>query len=179
MRMRIPGGSLIQSVIALGVISIVTAIGAGLLWLIPMVGPLLSIALFGIGVFCLFFLPIALAFDISDQSPEITATIKSEAALKKLSVRHEYFWVIVIINVLFGLTIIGYVVAFVMAHMPCNADIPPQIAEKLQSDKSKKNSASVSLEDKLQEIERLLKKGLITIDEARMRRETILRSSNI
>lgn len=179
MRMRIPGRSLIQSVIALGVISIVTAIGAVLLWLIPMIGQLLSIALFGIGVFFLFFLPIALAFDISDQSPEITAIFKSEPALKKLSVRHEYFWVIVIINVLFGLTIIGYVVAFVMAHMPCNADIPTQIAEKLQSDKSKKNCALVSLEDKLQEIERLLKKGLITIDEARMRRETILRSSNI
>lgn len=51
MRMRIPGRSLIQSVIALGVISIVTAIGAVLLWLIPMIGQLLSIALFGIGVF--------------------------------------------------------------------------------------------------------------------------------
>lgn len=81
MRMRIPGRSLIQSVIALGVISIVTAIGAVLLWLIPMIGQLLSIALFGIGVFFIL-LPIALAFDISDQSPEITAIFKSEPALK-------------------------------------------------------------------------------------------------
>jgi len=82
-------------------------------------------------------------------------------------VRHSNFYAILGINVLFGWTFIGYIIAFVMAHMPCDADIPPNLAVALVSSES-------GIESKLKEIDSLLAKGLINEDEAKTRREKLI-----
>lgn len=132
-KVRMPAGSMISSLGGILLFGIVGALIAGLCCLIPTVGWFLG---FGIACLCgtfIFFYPIAEAANIGDRLAELKKLKKTESDLKDLKVRHQYFWVIVIVNILFGVTFIGWVVAYVMAHMPCDADLSSDVAERIGS----------------------------------------------
>ena len=157
--------SCLQLTIYLPIIALVSAI----LCLLGHVGVILWITVLCILGFVFFFYPIAESIDVSKRIPEIAQAKKENKALAKVYMRHQYFWGIVAVNVLFGATLIGWVIAFIMAHTPCDADVPPEFEEILQPKKQ-------SMEEQLSAVQALVSKGVITEQEGQLRRETIIKN---
>ena len=119
--------------------------------------------------------------------------------LKKDSkIRHPFFWVIVLITIIFGGTLVVWFIALIWAHWPGNVIVPEVILKNLQSeqnfddqqnvepdhiqssDESEKSNFSTetndSIESKIAKINELLNKGLITQEEFDSKKRSILDS---
>jgi Ca2+/Na+ antiporter len=144
----------------------------------------------------IYFIPIKVAADIKDRIPEIAALDKE---LKKGSkIRHPFFWVIVLITIIFGGTLVVWFIALIWAHWPGNVIVPEVILKNLQSeqnfdnqqnvepdhiqssDESEKSNFSTetndSIESKIAKINELLNKGLITQEEFDSKKQSIIDS---
>jgi hypothetical protein len=156
---------------------------------ISVVGWVIS-GLFGL---VLFFYPSIHANDVSERIPEVKALKASDKRLKNTTISHQYFWIIFIVNLLFGATGIAWLVLFFWAHMPGNVTIPDEILEALGDasgeDAPSEDEAvlsgeaglteagqSTELERKLLEVQQLFERGVITESEATLRRESLLKN---
>jgi Ca2+/Na+ antiporter len=175
-RIRVPSASMTRGIMMLLVLTVIAVILMGILYLIPSIGVALALIVLGLYLIILVFYPIIQASDVSDRLPEVVAIKKANKEISDVSIRHQYFWAIVIIDILFGATIIGYVIAFVMAHMPCDADVPALLLEKVNLTETKPPVIPISLEDKIKEVDALVQRKVLSPDEARVRRDNILRS---
>ena len=150
----------------------------------------------GLFFIIIFFIPIHVAADIKDRIPEIAALDKE--LTKDSKIRHPFFWVIVLINIFFGGTLVVWFIALIWAHWPGNVTVPEVILNNLQSeqnfynqqnvdpehiqssDESEKSDSSGesndSIEIKIKEINKLLEKGLITQKEYDSKKQSILDS---
>lgn len=164
-KVRVPGEPLITNVI--GILVIIPIIEMICIFGLSKISAGLGVSLAIIFGITAYLFPVIIADDISERIPEIKAIKSTNENLKKTKVRHPNFYVILGVTVLFGWTFIGYIIAFIMAHMPCDADIPPNLAVALGYSES-------DIESKLKEIDSLLAKGLINVDEAKTRREKII-----
>jgi MFS family permease len=130
-RIRVGQGSLSKSLVALLVGLIIAGALAGLLCLVPGVGGVLAVIVVCLYVLFVLLVPVLESYDVSDRLPELKEARKTNKDLRKISIRHQYFWAILAINILFGVTGVGFVVAFIMAHMPCTVDAPPEVVALL------------------------------------------------
>ena len=144
----------------------------------------------------IFFIPIQVAADIKDRIPEIAALDKE--LTKDSKIRHPFFWVIVLITIFFGGTLVVWIIALIWAHWPGNVTVPEVILKNLQSeqnfdnqqnvepdhiqssDESEKSNFSTetndSIESKIAKINELLNKGLITQEEFDSKKQSIIDS---
>ena len=144
----------------------------------------------------IFFIPIQVAADIKDRIPEIAALDKE--LTKDSKIRHPFFWVIVLITIFFGGTLVVWLIALIWAHWPGNVIVPEVILKNLQSeqnfdnqqnvepdhiqssDESEKSNFSTetndSIESKIAKINELLNKGLITQKEFDSKKQSIIDS---
>lgn len=131
--------------------------------------------LFGLAAF---FYPSLSASDVKDRIPEL----KGVKSLKEEKIRHQYFVIILLINIFFGLTLLGWVVAFLWSLAPGDVRLPPKVqdymegldgeisprprpnAEKTTDADSTSNDARTKSE-KLDEIDALHSSGKITNEE--------------
>ena len=143
----------------------------------------------------LFFLPSVVAHNVSDRIPEIKALKASDERFEKVVIRHEYFWVIFILNLIFGATGLVWLALFFWAHMPGTVTIPQGVMRSLASgvepdhtredtpedvspiaEKPDQPSSTVTpLEERLLEVADLLERGVISVDEAADRRHRLLK----
>lgn len=160
---------------------------------IGVVGWVIS-GLFGVA---LFFFPSVHAFDVSDRIPEVKDLKANDKRFKDVNISHQYFWVIFILNLIFGATGLAWLALFFWAHAPGAVVIPSSVLQALeenasglkQSDQVHADQPSVqtekpevgdmtepasSLEAKLRELNSLVERGLITEAEAKDRRQAIL-----
>ena len=150
----------------------------------------------GLFFIIIFFIPIHVAADIKDRIPEIAALDKE--LTKDSKIRHPFFWVIVLINIFFGGTLVVWFIALIWAHWPGNVTVPGVILNNLQSEQNFYNQQNVdpehiqssdeseksdsygesndSIEIKIKEINKLLEKGLITQKEYDSKKQSILDS---
>ena len=150
----------------------------------------------GLFFIIIFFIPIHVAADIKDRIPEIAALDKE--LTKDSKIRHPFFWVIVLINIFFGGTLVVWFIALIWAHWPGNVTVPEVILNNLQSEQNFYNQQNVdpehnqssdeseksdstgesndSIEIKIKEINNLLEKGLITQKEYDSKKQSILDS---
>ena len=167
--MRVPSKSMGESLVSLALCSIIIAVLASPLCFF---GPK-GLSLFAVAcmliVIIVFLYPIGLVLDVSNRLPEVVKLRSEHKELKKINFHHQYFWAVVIINILFGLTLIGYVIAFVMAHMPCEADVPLGLEPYFQK-------KTPDLEAQLEEVSALVTKGTLSAQEGQIRREAILKN---
>ena len=142
----------------------------------------------------IYFLPSILAYDVSSRIEEIEELRAREGLYKSTVISHKYFWIIFILNIFFAYTGIVWLILFFWAHAPATVIIPDLIATKIKEknqpdleSKSEPNLESNSepdlesksepesvLESKLQEVKNLAEKGLLTEDEASIRRKKII-----
>ena len=137
----------------------------------------------------LLFYPTIVAYDVSGRIDEIEQLRESEGLYKDVVISHPYVWIIFIINLFFSATLIGWFIAFFWAHAPGTVLIPDLIAKKInnlnnQSDNNieksnlekndYKTTEKSDLQSKLEEVEILLKKGLLTKEEASIRRNKLI-----
>lgn len=168
MKIRVTSASMLKSIFTLTILVPLIALLSAIVCLFGSDGFMIWITiLFLLGI-CLFFYPISVALDVSKRIPEISKAKAEHKSLDKISIRHQYFWAIVAINVLFGLTFVGWVVAFIMAHTPCDADLPHEFVDIL-------NPKKPTMEARLTEVQTLVATGVITQEEGSLRRETIIK----
>ena len=126
----------------------------------------------------IYFLPSLLAYDVSSRIIEIEEIRAREGLYKSTVISHKYFWIIFILNILFAYTGIVWLILFFWAHAPATVIIPDLIAtkinEKNKPDLESKSKSESDLESKLQEVKHLVEKGLVTEDEASIRRKKII-----
>ena len=129
--------------------------------------------------FCIsvvYFYPTIIAHDVSSRIKEIEAIRESEGLYKDTVISHKYFWIIFTLNFFFAYTGIVWLILFFWAHAPGTVIIPDLIAAKIKE----KNQPDLEikpepdLESKLQEVKSLTEKGLLTEDEASIRRKKII-----
>ena len=126
----------------------------------------------------IYFLPSLLAYDVSSRIIEIEEIRAREGLYKSTVISHKYFWIIFILNIFFAYTGIVWLILFFWAHAPATVIIPDLIAtkinEKNKPDLESKSKSESDLESKLQEVKHLVEKGLVTEDEASIRRKKII-----
>jgi hypothetical protein len=148
---------------------------------------IIGLFLFGI---IIYFYPTVVAHDVSDRIEEIEKLREEHGLFKDVSIGHPYFWIIFIINIFFAATLIGWFVIFFWAHAPGTVLIPEVIANKISNKNDSKHfdkleesnskntvlplSKETNLESKLQEVENLVRKGLLTKEEASTRRNKLI-----
>jgi len=118
-----------------------------------------------------YFMPSITAWDISDRLEEIKKLKKKDKKLDKITIKHQSFWTIFVINLLFGWSILGWIIAFGMAHGQSDSNVPSEFDEALKPKKP-------DVESRLTELSSLLSKNLITQAEADTRRDAILKTVN-
>ena len=144
----------------------------------------------GISISIVYLSPIAISWDVKDRIPEIAAMGKKLKEDDKIS--HPYFWVIVIITLFFGATLLGWAIAFFWALSPGDVTIPEHIAKKLQSEPNTNNKQNIDSEHiqssnesenkdpsldqtrELEKIEEMFKKSLINEEERNKMRAKVL-----
>ena len=135
-------------------------------------------------IFVVYFYPTIIAHDVSSRIKEIEAIRESEGLYKDTVISHKYFWIIFIVNLIFSFSGVAWLALFFWAHAPGTVIIPDLIAtkikEKNQPDLELKPEPDLEikpepdLESKLQEVKNLAEKGLLTEDEASIRRNKII-----
>lgn len=140
----------------------------------------------GLMLIGLLFLPVGVALDIGDRIPEIRAAREKDKSLKELNVHHPYLWVIILLNITTFWSGVGWFVALIWACSPGKVVIPDKLfnvvfanndqsESKVRSDNvTSTPSETPKLEAELEEIKQLVDKGLITKEEAEIRRKFIL-----
>ena len=98
----------------------------------------------GVFFLILYFIPIIVAVDIKDRIPEIDALDKE--LTKDSKIRHPFFWVIVLITIFFGGTLVVWFIALIWAHWPGNVIVPEVILKNLQSEQNFDNQQNVDPE---------------------------------
>ena len=144
----------------------------------------------------IYFFPTLVARDVSSRIEEIEVIRERDGLYKNVRISHPFFWVIFLVNIFFGYTGIVWLIIFLWAHAPGEVTIPNSIAAKLKPEKqadllpkpapaptksptkattpAPSLTPATDLESKLQEVKNLVAKGLLTEDEAAIRRKKII-----
>jgi hypothetical protein len=138
-------------------------------------------------VFCcaiIYLYPTVIAHNVSDRIKEIETIRERDGLYKDTGIPHKYFWIICIVNILFGFTGLVWLILFFWAHAPGTVIIPDLVAAKINEKNKPELEAKLEpelevklepgLEVKLQEVKNLFEKGLLTEDEAAIRRKKII-----
>ena len=171
MKLSFPTGSMGKSLGAIFIaIPLIVLVSSALCLLGPS-GLKFWIAICSFALFTIYFFPTFIAWDISDRLTDIEKLKKENKKLDKISIKHQSFWTIFVINLLFGWSILGWIIAFGMAHGQSDSNIPSEFQELLQP-------KTPNIESRLTEVGSLLSKGLISQAEADIRRDAILKNVN-